>query len=206
MGVETIKAAAQSEVITACKLYPAGATTHSETGVVNLEKLSPILAAMEACHLPLLIHGESIDPDCDVFDREAMFIEQQLPSLIKRFPTLKIVLEHISTKIAVDFVQANNEYIAATITAHHLLYNRNALFKQGIRPHYYCLPILKRLDDQLALRSAAVSGNPKFFLGTDSAPHAEENKESKCGCAGIYTAHAAIEFYATVFEQEGALR
>ena len=200
-----IEEGAASELVFACKLYPAGATTHSQAGVTQLNDLYPIFETMEKIGFPLLIHGESNDPKIDVFDREAVFIDQHLTPLIERFPNLRIVLEHISTKNAVQFIQSANENVAATITAHHLLYDRNAIFKGGIRPHYYCLPILKRHEDQIALRKAATSGHSKFFLGTDSAPHAEENKESDCGCAGIYTAHAAIELYAEVFEEENAL-
>ncbi len=200
-----IQAAADSEIIFACKLYPAGATTHSEAGISHLNKLYPALEAMEKVNLPLLIHGESIDPAVDIFDREAVFLEKQLAPLINHFPGLRIVLEHISTKEAVDFVAAANDKLAATITAHHLLLDRNALFKGGIRPHHYCLPILKRYEDQQALRQAATSGDGHFFLGTDSAPHSKKNKENECGCAGIYTAHAAIELYTEVFEQENSL-
>lgn len=203
--VKMIHDAASSDIVYACKYYPAGATTHSEAGITQLEKLYPILEAMEKADLPLLIHGETIDPTVDVFDREKIFIGKQLSALLERFPSLRVVLEHISTKTAVDFIQSASDKVAATITAHHLLYNRNAIFKGGIRPYYYCLPILKRHEDQIALRKAATSGGPKFFLGTDSAPHAQENKLSDCGCAGIYTAHAAIELYAEVFEAEDAL-
>lgn len=202
---EMIEAAADSDIVFACKLYPAGATTHSDAGVVDLSTLNAVFSAMEKADLPLLIHGESIDPAVDVFDRETVFLEKQLAPLIKQFPFLRIVLEHISTKNSVEFVLAASDKVAATITAHHLLYDRNAIFKDGIRPHYYCLPILKRHEDQQGLRQAATSGHAKFFLGTDSAPHAKENKENDCGCAGIYTAHAAIELYAEVFEQENAL-
>lgn len=200
-----IQDAATSDHVYACKLYPAGATTHSQAGVANLEKLNPVLEAMEKAGLPLLIHGESIDPKMDVFDLEKIFIEKQLAPMLERFSALRVVLEHISTKTAVQFIESARDNVAATITAHHLLYNRNVIFKGGIRPHYYCLPILKRREDQEALRKAATSGNAKFFLGTDSAPHAQENKESDCGCAGIYTAHAAIALYAEVFEAENAL-
>jgi len=204
-SVGTLKEAAASGLIFACKLYPAGATTHSEAGVTDLTALTPLFEVMESTGLPLLIHGESINKEIDVFDREAVFVEQSLAPLIKKFPSLKIVLEHISTKLAVEFIESCPPNVAATITAHHLLYNRNDLFRHGIRPHYYCLPLLKRREDQIALRRAATSGHPQFFLGTDSAPHAVENKENECGCAGIYTAHAAIEFYAEVFEEENAL-
>jgi dihydroorotase len=200
-----IHTAADSGMIFGCKLYPAGATTHSQAGVTDLSALNPVFEAMAAVNLPLLIHGESIDPHVDIFDRETVFIEKSLIPLSQRFPNLRIVLEHISTKTAVEFIQSANNNIAATITAHHLLHNRNAIFKNGIRPHYYCLPILKRHEDQNALRKAATSGHPRFFLGTDSAPHTKNSKTSCCGCAGIYTAHAAIELYAEVFEAENAL-
>jgi len=200
-----IEAAAASDLVFACKLYPAGATTHSDAGITNLETMYPIFETMTKLNLPLLVHGESIDTSVDIFDRETVFLERHLAPIIQRFPKLPIVLEHISTKAAVDFILAANDNVGATITAHHLLYDRNAIFKGGIRPHYYCLPILKRREDQLALRKAATSGHAKFFLGTDSAPHAKDSKENKCGCAGIYTAHAAIELYAEVFEQENAL-
>lgn len=203
--VEMIQNAATSDHVYACKLYPAGCTTHSGAGVLDFEKLTPVLEAMEKAKLPLLIHGELVDPNVDVFDLEKTFIEKQLTPLLKRFPSLRVVLEHISTKNAVQFIESASDNVAATITAHHLLYNRNAIFKGGIKPHYYCLPILKRHEDQQALRKAATSGNAKFFLGTDSAPHAQENKESDCGCAGIYTAHAALALYAEVFEEENAL-
>jgi len=200
-----IEDAAASDHVYACKLYPAGATTNAQSGVADLATLYPVFETMEMTGLPLLIHGESIDPQADIFDREKLFIEQQLQPLVKKFPNLRVVLEHISTKTAVEFIEASSKNVAATITAHHLLYNRNVIFKGGIKPHYYCLPILKRHKDQQALRKAATSGNPKFFLGTDSAPHAQDKKENHCGCAGIYTAHAALAFYAEVFEQEHAL-
>lgn len=202
---ETIQAAVDSNIVFACKLYPAGATTHSQAGVANFSKLHTVFEAMENVDLPLLIHGESIDPTVDIFDRETVFLEKQLTPLIQAFPKLRIVLEHISTKEAVDFITDASDKVAATITAHHLLYDRNVIFKGGIHPHYYCLPILKRQEDQKALRKAATSGHASFFLGTDSAPHATENKENDCGCAGIYTAHAAIELYAEIFEEENAL-
>ncbi len=202
--VETLRAA-KSGGITACKLYPAGATTHSAAGVSSLTKIYPLLECLEEMDLPLLIHGESIEPGVDIFDRELRFIHQELTPLLKHFPALRIVLEHISTQAAVDFVRESPAQLAATITAHHLWYNRNALFTGGIRPHYYCMPILKRRSDQEALLNAAISGNPKFFLGTDSAPHAQSLKESACGCAGIYSAYSAIELYAHLFEQHQAL-
>lgn len=202
---ETLQEGRSSEVITACKLYPAGATTHSAAGVARLENIYPLLERMEALDLPLLIHGESVTPGVDIFDREARFIDEELQPLLRRFPALRVVLEHISTRTAVDFVREADAPLAATITAHHLWYNRNALFTGGIHPHYYCMPILKRREDQEALVQAAISGNPRFFLGTDSAPHPQSRKESACGCAGIYTAHAAIEIYAQIFAQHQAL-
>ncbi|MEP5763382.1 MAG: dihydroorotase [Halieaceae bacterium] len=200
-----IEAAAACDFVHAVKLYPAGATTNSEAGVAELEALYPTLAAMEQAGLPLLIHGEVTDPAVDIFDREAAFIEQQLKPIVANFPTLKVVLEHITTADAVEFVSACPANVAATITAHHLLYNRNHMLVGGIRPHYYCLPILKRNRHQTALIEAATSGNPKFFLGTDSAPHSVGSKETACGCAGCYTGHAAIELYAEVFEQADSL-
>jgi dihydroorotase len=204
LTVETLRAA-KSGGITACKLYPAGATTHSAAGVSSLAKIYPLLECLQEIDLPLLIHGESIEPGVDIFDREQRFIHQELTPLLKNFPALRMVLEHISTQAAVDFVRESPAQLAATITAHHLWYNRNALFTGGIRPHYYCMPILKRRSDQEALLSAAISGNPKFFLGTDSAPHAQSLKESACGCAGIYSAYSAIELYAHIFAQHQAL-
>ncbi|MCH2108287.1 MAG: dihydroorotase [Polyangiaceae bacterium] len=202
---EEVHRAAQSDAVHAIKLYPAGATTNSEAGVKSLEALAPVLAAMQEVDLPLLIHGESTDPKSDVFDRETLFIENTLGQIVKEFPELRIVFEHITTKKAVDFVLAAPGNVAATITPQHLLLNRNAIFKGGIRPHHYCLPILKREEDRQALVAAATSGNPKFFLGTDSAPHERGTKESPCGCAGIYSAHAAIELYAEAFEDAGAI-
>ena len=204
-SVQDIIDAKQCEHVVACKLYPAGATTNSAAGVTNLKGLYPIFEVMQEQQLPLLIHGEVTDHSVDVFDREAVFIEQILSPLLTQFPALKIVLEHITTKQAVDFVLAATENVAATITAHHLLYNRNALFQGGIRPHYYCLPILKRELHQQALITAATSGHSKFFLGTDSAPHSRNTKEHACGCAGCYTAFAALELYASAFEQANAL-
>lgn len=205
MDVQTIRDAKQSGFIVACKLYPAGATTHSKAGVTNLEKIYSVLEAMQKEELLLLLHGESIDPAIDIFDREKIFIEKQLKKLLKQFPNLRMVLEHISTKTAVEFVKQTPKTLAATITPHHLLLNRNDLLLGGIRPHYYCLPIVKRKEDQKALIEAATSGNPKFFLGTDSAPHAISQKENACGCAGIYSSHAAIELYAEIFEEHGVL-
>lgn len=197
--------AKQSGHIYGAKLYPAHATTHSAKGVSSISRLYSVFSAMEKVGLPLLIHGEVTTPDIDIFDREAVFIEQHLASLIKNFPGLKIVLEHITTCDAVDFVKESPATLGATITPHHLWLNRNALLAGGIKPHYYCLPVLKRKSHQDALIQAAISGNPKFFLGTDSAPHAQKQKESACGCAGIFNSHAAIEMYAQVFESFGAL-
>jgi dihydroorotase len=191
--------------IAAVKLYPAGATTNSESGVTALEKVYPVLEAMQTHDLPLLVHGEVTDAAIDIFDREAVFIERVLTPLTRRFPALRVVFEHITTRAAAEFVAAAPATVAATITAHHLLYNRNALLAGGVRPHYYCLPVLKREADRQALLRAATSGDPKFFLGTDSAPHERTRKETACGCAGSYTAHAAIELYAEAFDQADAL-
>jgi dihydroorotase len=202
---EEIAAAKASGHIHAVKLYPAGATTNSDEGVTNIANCYDALEAMSEHGLPLLVHGEVTSPDIDIFDREKIFIEQQLQALCERFPKLKIVFEHITTKHAMDFVLSASDNVAATITAHHLLLNRNAMLVGGIQPHHYCLPVLKREQHRQALIEGAISGNPKFFLGTDSAPHSKEHKESACGCAGMYTAHAAIELYAEIFEQVGAL-
>lgn len=202
---DTIYAAKESGIIFGCKLYPMGATTHSQAGVTDIQGLYPTLAAMSEANLPLLIHGEANDKNVDIFDREANFIEQSLAPLLTRFPDLKVVLEHITTREAVSFVSQGSANLAATITPHHLWLNRNDMLVGGIKPHYYCLPILKRREHQEALITAAISGNPKFFLGTDSAPHPKQHKETSCGCAGIYTAHAALEMYATVFEKYQAL-
>jgi dihydroorotase len=202
---EEISRAKLSGRVHGVKLYPAGATTHSEAGVTRLSRCFHALERMEAVGLPLLVHGETAEPAIDVFDREVVFIEEVLGPTLERFPGLKIVLEHVTTREAVQFVEVTGPNVAATITAHHLLMNRNALFLGGIRPHHYCLPVLKREEDREALVEAAVSGNPKFFLGTDSAPHARAAKEAASGCAGIYTAHAAIELYAVAFEEAGAL-
>ncbi len=198
-------AAAKSAGVVACKLYPAGATTNSDSGVTAIRNIYPALAAMQAQGLLLLVHGEVTDADIDIFDREAVFIDRILRPLIIDFPELKIVLEHITTADAVEFVHSAGANVAATITAHHLLLNRNHMLAGGIRPHYYCLPVLKRQRHQQALVKAAISGSNRFFLGTDSAPHAQHRKESACGCAGIYTAHAALELYAQAFEEAGAL-
>ena len=192
-------------VFTAAKLYPANATTNSAHGVTDVARLSPVFEAMQRAGVPLLVHGEVTDPDIDVFDREAVFIERTLAPLARDFPMLKIVFEHVSTSDAVDFVCASGPQVAATITPHHLHINRNAMFAGGIRPHAYCLPVAKREAHRLALRAAATSGSPKFFLGTDSAPHAIDAKESACGCAGIFNAPFALESYAAVFAAEGAL-
>lgn len=197
--------AKESGMIHGVKLYPAGVTTNSDAGVTDIAKCYATLAAMEQNNLPLLVHGEVTDADVDVFDREKVFIDRILAPLTRRFPGLRIVFEHVTTRDAVQFVTAASQRIAATITAHHLLLNRNALFQGGIRPHHYCLPVLKREIHRQALLDAATGGNPKFFLGTDSAPHGQTSKENACGCAGIFTAHAAIELYATAFEQAGAL-
>ena len=202
---EEIARAKLSGRVFGVKLYPAGATTHSDEGVTRLSRCFHTLEKMEELGLPLLVHGESTDPAIDVFDREQAFIEETLGPMLERFPGLKVVLEHITTREAAQFVEVTGENVAATITAHHLLLNRNALFLGGIRPHHYCLPVLKRESHREALVEAATSGNPKFFLGTDSAPHARPTKETACGCAGMYTAHAAIELYATAFEEAEAL-
>ena len=200
-----IERAAASGFVKAVKYYPAGATTNSDSGVTDLRKCDAVFEAMQAARMPLLVHGEVTDPDVDLFDREAVFMERSLAPLVKRFPKLRIVVEHMTTLEAVGFVERASENVAATITAHHLLMNRNAIFAGGINPHHYCLPVLKREPHRLALVKAATSGNPKFFLGTDSAPHSRAAKESCCGSAGMYTAHAALELYAEAFEAAGAL-
>ncbi len=204
-SADEIRRAHQSGHVVAAKLYPAGATTNSAQGVTRIEAIYDVLEVMAELKMPLLVHGEVTDSEVDVFDREKVFIETKLAPLVVRFPHLKIVLEHITTADAVEFVSTASENIAATITAHHLLLNRNAMLVGGIHPHYYCLPVVKRERHRLALLKAATSGNPKFFLGTDSAPHIQGNKESACGCAGIYTAHAAIELYAEAFASVNAL-
>jgi dihydroorotase len=191
--------------VVAVKLYPAGATTNSDAGVTDLRKTYPVLEAMQREGVPLLVHGEVTDPGVDIFDREAVFLESQLIPLRREFPGLKVVVEHITTREAAQYVRDSDGLIAATITAHHLLYNRNAIFAGGIRPHYYCLPVLKREFHRLGLVEAATSGNPRFFLGTDSAPHAAHLKEHASGCAGCYTAHAAMELYAEAFDRANAL-
>lgn len=198
-------AAAKDAGVVACKLYPAGATTNSASGVTRLEAITPALEAMAEQGLLLLVHGEVTHNDVDIFDREAVFLLQVLAPLMARVPKLRVVLEHITTTDAVTFVEQGGDNIAATITAHHLLFNRNHMLAGGIRPHYYCLPVLKRNTHQQALIKAATSGSPKFFLGTDSAPHARHKKEAACGCAGAYTANAALALYAEVFEQADAL-
>jgi dihydroorotase len=203
--VDEIKKAAECEHVHAFKLYPAGATTNSDSGVANIKAVYPLLAAMEQYNLPLLIHGEVTDDACDIFDRERVFIDTCLSDIAKNFPGLRIVVEHVTTTEAVQFVLAAGTNIAATITPQHLLFNRNAILAGGIRPHHYCLPIIKRESHRLALVEAATSGNPKFFLGTDSAPHLTSLKETACGCAGCYSAHAALELYAEAFERANAL-
>ena len=200
-----IARARASGFIIGVKYYPAGATTNSDAGVTEITRVHTALAAMEAAGLPLLMHGEVVDPDVDVFDRERYFIDRVLTQLLRDFPALKVVLEHITTREAVDFVAAAAPRLGATITPQHLLWSRGALLAGGIRPHYYCNPILKREAHRQALVRAATGGNPKYFLGTDSAPHARDAKESSCGCAGCYSAHAAIELYAEAFEAAGAL-
>jgi dihydroorotase len=200
-----IAAAKESGFVHGVKYYPAGATTHSAAGVTDLAKCHGVFAAMEEHNLPLLVHGEVTFPDVDIFDRERIFIDRLLIPLLQKFPKLRVVLEHITTLEAVRFVKATPPRVAATITAHHLLLNRNALFAGGLRPHHYCAPILKREEHRRALIEAATSGNQKFFLGTDSAPHARDTKEAACGCAGVYTAHAGIELYAEIFGANSAL-
>jgi dihydroorotase len=202
---EEIAAARASGAVHAVKYYPAGATTHSDAGVTDIARCHRVLEAMEKHGMPLLVHGEVTDPDVDVFDRERVFIERVLAPLVSRFPGLRVVLEHVTTREAVEFVSEAPPRVAATITAHHLLLSRDALFAGGIRPHLYCLPVLKREGHRRVLVKAATSGNARFFLGTDSAPHARHTKETTCGCAGIYTAHAGIELYAEAFAAAGAL-
>ncbi len=204
-ALSEIAIAKASGAVHAIKYYPADATTNSAFGVTDIKRCYPVFATMERHDLPLLMHGEVTDPEVDSFDREVVFIERHLVPLVREFPGLRIVLEHITTRAAVEFVRQAPNNVAATITAHHLLLNRNAMFEGGLRPHHYCSPLLKREAHRQALVAAATSGNPKFFLGTDSAPHPRHAKESTCGCAGIYTAHAALELYTEVFEQTGAL-
>ena len=202
---DEIRRAADSGFVKAVKLYPAGATTNSDAGVTDLAKCDAALAEMEKASMPLLVHGEVTDPTVDIFDRENVFIDTVLKPLLARHPGLRVVFEHITTKDAAEFVASAGDNVAATITAHHLLYNRNAIFSGGVRPHYYCLPVLKRETHRAALLRAATSGSPRFFLGTDSAPHARHTKEASCGCAGCYTALSALELYAEAFESAGAL-
>ena len=200
-----IERAKSSGAVHAVKYYPAGATTNSDSGVTDLARCHGALEAMAKIGLPLLVHGEVTDARVDIFDRERVFIERVLAPLTERMPALKIVFEHVTTREGVEFVRGASSNVAATITAHHLLLNRNALFAGGVRPHHYCLPVIKRETHRQALLEAATSASPKFFLGTDSAPHAKHTKENACGCAGIYTAHAGIELYAEAFEEAGAI-
>ncbi len=202
---EEMERARASGRIFGCKLYPAGATTHSDAGVTDMRRIEAVLERMAAVDLPLLVHGEVTDPAVDVFDREARFIDGVLAPLIARHPRLRVVFEHVTTRAAVDFVRSARPGIGATITPQHLLLNRNALFAGGIRPHHYCLPVLKRESDRRALIDAIAAGDARFFLGSDSAPHARHTKENACGCAGIFSAHAGIELYAEAFEQAGML-
>jgi len=204
-SAEEIEHAKASRIVHGVKLYPAGATTNSDSGVTNLGHCVKALETMEKLGMPLLAHAEVTDSDVDVFDRERVFIERNMIPLLKKFPGLKVVFEHITTQDAADFVAQAPSNVAATVTAHHLLMNRNDMFKGGIQPHHYCLPILKREEHRVALVKAATSGSPKFFLGTDSAPHAKHTKEAACGCAGMYTAHTAMELYAEAFELADAL-
>lgn len=202
---EEIRRAKASGIVHGAKLYPSGATTNSHSGVTDVRGLWPVLEAMQAVDLPLLVHGEVVDADIDVFDREAVFIERHLQPIVEAFPTLRVVFEHITTREAAQFVQGARAGVAATITPQHLLMNRNHLFVGGLRPHHYCLPVLKRRLHQEALREVAASGDPRFFLGTDSAPHARHDKESACGCAGCFSAPAALPLYAHFFEEMGCL-
>ncbi len=202
---DEIRRAAECEFVHAVKYYPAGATTNSDSGVTDLARAMPALEAMQEADLPLLLHGEVTDGEIDVFDREAVFIERHLDRLVRELPGLRMVLEHVTTSDAVDFVAASSDRVAATVTVHHLLLNRNALFDGGLRPHHYCLPLIKRERHRQALVEAVTSGSPKFFLGTDSAPHPKGAKESDCGCAGVFSAPTAIELYAEVFDAAGKL-
>ena len=202
---EEIRRAKTAGTVLAVKYYPAGATTNSDSGVTDIRKCAAVLDEMSETGVPLLVHGEVTDPEVDVFDREKVFIERELVPLTRRHPALRVVLEHITTADAVKFIHAASENVAATITVHHLLLNRNSIFLGGVRPHHYCLPVLKREEHRKALLAAATSGNPRFFLGTDSAPHERTTKEARCGCAGIFTAHAALELYTEVFESQDAL-
>lgn len=205
LAVDEIDAVQADDSVIAVKYYPAGATTNSESGVSNIENIYPVLERIEELGIPLLVHGETADAAIDIFDREQVFIDNVLQPLLARYPALKLVLEHITTSQAIEFVEQQGDNVAATITVHHLLYNRNHLLAGGIRPHFYCLPVLKRDSHQRALVKAATSGSSKFFLGTDSAPHSRQSKQSPCGCAGIYSAPAALELYADIFEQNSAL-
>jgi len=202
---DEIRRAAESGIVHAVKYYPAGATTNSDSGVTDLRRPRAALEAMQEVDLPLLLHGEVTDREIDIFDREAVFIERHLAPLMRDFPALRMVLEHVTTRDAVEFVRSGPDTLAATITVHHLLLNRNAMFEGGLRPHHYCLPVIKRETHRQALVEAATSGSPKFFLGTDSAPHPRDAKETDCGCAGVYSAPVAIELYAEVFEAADAL-
>jgi dihydroorotase len=204
-SAEEIARAKRSGLVFGVKYYPAGATTNSDSGVTRIDRVRPALEAMQEHDLPLLVHGEVTTPGVDIFDRERVFLETVLSGIVRAYPRLRIVVEHASTREAVEFVSAGGPRLAATITAHHLLYNRGALFAGGFRPHYYCLPILKREEHRQALVLAATSGSPKFFLGTDSAPHARADKEAQCGHAGVFSAHAALELYAEAFERADAL-
>lgn len=204
-SIDDVKRVAQTPEVLGFKLYPAGATTHSDAGVSNIQASAPVFESMQQAGVPLLIHGEVTDSDCDIFDRERRFIDSHLRWLSASFPALKMVMEHVTTQEAVAFVEAAPAHVAATITPQHLLFNRNAMLVGGIRPHFYCLPVLKRETHRLALLRAASSGNPKFFLGTDSAPHLTHLKENACGCAGCYSAPVALSLYAEAFEQAGAL-
>ncbi len=203
--VEEIRLAADCEHIYAVKLYPAGATTNSDSGVGDIKAVYPLFAALERYDMPLLVHGEVTDEQCDIFDREKVFVDTHLAGMVEKFPALRVVVEHVTTAEAVQFVTSASANVAATITPQHLLFNRNTLLAGGIRPHYYCLPIIKRESHRQALVAAATSGNPKFFLGTDSAPHLKSLKETACGCAGCFSAHAALELYAEAFERADAL-
>lgn len=203
--VDEIIRVAESEFVHAFKLYPAGATTNSDSGVADIKSAYPLFAAMEKYGVPLLLHGEVTAAEYDIFDREKIFIDSILLDIVRQFPALRIVLEHLTTQEAVQFVLAAEQNVAATLTPQHLMFNRNAILVNGVHPHYYCLPVLKREHHRQALLQAAVSGNPRFFLGTDSAPHLTALKENSCGCAGCYTAHAAMPLYAQIFEQAGAL-
>tara|TARA_R110002096_G_scaffold167633_8_gene337833 strand:+ start:2082 stop:3134 length:1053 start_codon:yes stop_codon:yes gene_type:complete len=200
-----LRAGFADDVLVAAKLYPAGATTNAEAGVTRIDRLDPVFDEMQSLGMPLLVHGEVVDPRVDVFDREAVFIERTLSGIVERFPRLPVVLEHVTTRQGIEFVAGAGPQVAATLTPHHLLINRNAMFTGGIRPHFYCLPVAKREEHRLALCEAATSGNPKFFLGTDSAPHVNAAKESACGCAGVYNAATALACYAQVFDDMGRL-